>query len=372
MSNDHQNGNTRAITKKDAMGDIEAAASGETAIAVLSSRETAMIQARIVQAVKRPRVFETVRETFKADCERPAFALVARFAKPQGWLKDPESNQEIRDADGNRIRNFVRGWSIRAIESAVRAMGNIDMSATTIFEDGTKEIVDCRVWDLETNNTQSAQITVEKTVERRYLARGQKPIRSRTNSYGDTVHLVEATEDEIRMKRARLVSMTLRTLAQRMIPGDLLDEFLESVESLKRKAEADLKKGILADPKAALRTLLDKLADIGVRAADVVEYLGGRSVETATAEQILELRVIGADITAGNYTWRDALAGSPYREPSKDEPEEDLDDKAKEARARIAAKVAETKAKRSAKAAPEPAAPPPPAPEPVGRQPGDD
>lgn len=377
-----------AITKN-AIGDQSLAATSETAMGVLAARETAQVQARIVQAIRRPRVFEEVRERFMADCKRPRFAMVARFHKPQGWVTDPETNKPIKDEQGNKIRNFAKGWSIRAVESAVQAMGNIDMTATTIFEDERKEIVACRVWDLERNMTWEAQVTVEKTVERKFLREGQHALFSRPNSWGDTVYILPATEDEVRLKRNRLVSMTLRTLGLRAIPGDLLDEFLESVEALRLKAIEDEKKGVLADPKAALRGLLDRLAALGIRAADVGEYLGGKSIESATPEQILELRIIGADVTAGNYSWRDALAGSPYIERATEE-EKPEDDKARAAREKIEAKLRETKNKKKAATPPEEgktppqgtpaatstptpeAAPPAPPVEPQERQPGED
>jgi hypothetical protein len=322
--------------------------------------------------MKCPRVFEKVRESFKADCDRPRFAMVARFHKPQGWVTDEAGKYVL--VNGERVRNFIKGWSIRAIESATRAMGNIDMTSTTIFEDDEKEIVECRVWDLEKNISLDSAITVPKSVERKFLKKGQKPLSSRENSYGDTVYLLAATDDEIRMSRGRLVSMTLRTLATRLIPGDLFDEFLDQVEDLRARAIADEKAGVLKDPKAAMRALLDRLASIGIRAGDVVEYLGDRSIEAATPDMVLELRIIGADISAGNYTWRDALEGSPHRDreqaPDGEAPE---DKKAADARAKIDAAMQRTKdakkraAEEAAKrqgaqptAAPVPAKEPPP------------
>lgn len=377
------NGNGQAAIVKDGAGNTQMQRTGETASTAIAAREQAWVQSRIVQAMKAPRVFEKVRESFKADCDRPRFAMVARFHKPQGWVTDPDTNRPILDADGNKIRNFIKGWSIRAIEAAVRAMGNIDMTATTIFEDETKEIVECRVWDLEKNIALDAAITVEKTVERRYPPKSGRPLSSRTNSYGDTVYLMPATDDDVRMKRARLVSMTLRTLAQRLVPGDLFDEFLDHVETLRAKAIEDEKAGVLRDPKAALRALLDRLAGIGIRAGDVVDYLGGRSIEAATPDMILELRIIGADIAAGNFSWRDALEGSPYRQrdAAEETPETDA---VKAAREKIAKTMAETKEAKAKKkgAAPGDAPPPAPAPEarptppappaPTERQPGDD
>lgn len=384
MSIDHGNTKSTAITKN-AMGETAIQRTGETASTAIAAREQAWIQSRIVQAMKAPRVFEKVRESFKADCDRPRFAMVARFHKPQGWVTDPETNRPITDARGDKIRNFVKGWSIRAIEAATRAMGNIDMTSTTIFEDDEKEIVECRVWDLERNSALDSAITVPKTVERKFLKKGQVPLSSRQNSYGDTVYLLPATDDEVRMARGRLVSMTLRTLAQRLIPGDLFDEFLDQVEALRAKAIEDEKAGVLKDPKAAMRGLLDRLASIGIRAADVVEYLGGRSIEAATPEQILELRIVGADVAAGNYSWRDAVAGSPYREQPETPEGAPEDTKAAEARKRIEATLEAAKKKKAEKGADKPAeptpaapatpaaaSPPPSAPPVATREPGED
>ena len=118
------NGNGQAAIVKDGAGNTQMQRTGETASTAIAAREQAWVQSRIVQAMKAPRVFEKVRESFKADCDRPRFAMVARFHKPQGWVTDPDTNRPILDADGNKIRNFIKGWSIRAIEAAVRAMGD--------------------------------------------------------------------------------------------------------------------------------------------------------------------------------------------------------------------------------------------------------
>jgi hypothetical protein len=372
---DHQ---PEAAITKSALGDTAITATGETAATVLATRETAQVQARIMQALARPRDFAEVRERFAADCRRMRFALVARYAKPQGWVTDPVTGKPLY-VNGERVRAFVRGWSIRAVESALQALGSIDVSATTIFADELREIVACRVWDLERNLLHEAQVTVEKTTERRALREGERALASRPNSYGDTVYLLPASEDDVRLKRNRLVSMSLRTLGLRVIPGDLLDEFLEPVEELRAKAIEAEKTGVLADPRAALKRVLDQFLALGVRAADLAEYLGGRSVETATPDQILELRIVGADVRAGSYSWHDALAGSPYRE-AKTEDEAPVDERAAAARAKIQARLEEQHAKRAqAQAqAPAPAAPLPPEPaappsSPTGeREPGED
>lgn len=363
MTTTRRDGQPGTAITKNAIGDQTMTATGETSSTSLAARETAQVQARIIQAMKRPRVFEEVRERFIGDCDRPRFALVARYERPQGWVLD-ENNRPVKDANGEKIRNYIRGWSIRAIESAIQAMGNIDCTATTLFEDDRKEIVKCKVWDLERNMAWESEVVIEKTVERKFLSSGQRPLATRTNSYGDPVYILPATDDETRLKKNRMVSMTLRTLGLRVVPGDLLDEALERVERARLKAKEAEKGTIAADPKAAMRALLDRLAAIGIRAADVVEFFGGRSIESVTPDQILELRIIGADVTQGNYTWRDALAGSPYIERAEGE-EKPEDEKTKATREKIEAKLKATKEKKAGTAPP--AAPPGDAPTPEPR-----
>lgn len=332
-----------AITK-DALGAQDIVKSGETAAATMAARVTATVQARVVQAMQRPRVFDVVRERLMADCDRPRFAMMARYAKPQGWVTD-EAGKYVLDEAGQKIRNYIVGWSIRFVEAAMQAMGNIEAETTSLYEDNGKKILRCSVVDIERNIPWSQEITVEKTVERKYLKSGQVPLGTRLNAYGDTLYLLPASADETRLAENRAVSMMIRTLGLRVVPGDLLDEAKERVERAREIAIAADAAGIAADPAKAKREFLDKMAKIGIKAADICEYLGGKSLDSASPEMVLELRIIGAGVVSGDLTWRDALAGSPYRENRDEKPEDEGGVKARE---KIEASLASAKEKKKA------------------------
>lgn len=372
------------------IGESAIQSSGETAALAAAERSRAIVQSKIMQALARPRKMSVVRERILEDCDRPAFAKVSRYARPQGQKK-------IENPDGTEewVPNIIEGWSIRFVEAAVQALGNVDPGTSILYEDERKKIVRCEVWDYERNIAWSKEVTIEKTIERSKLRKGQVPLYQRKNSYGENVYILPATDEEVRLKENRLVSMELRTLGLRVIPGDILDEAKERVEATREKALAAEKAGIVADPTKARKELLDRLAKIGIRANDVIDYLGGRSIEEATPDQILELRIIGAGVNSGDLSWRDALEGSPYRQaPATAEgaPEESAG--AKAAREKIEAQMRKTKEKKAqaeagagktppqgtpaATSTPapeppkEPATPPPPPAEPTERQPGED
>ena len=60
------------------------------------------------------------------------------------------------------------------------------------------------------------------------------------NSYGDTVYLVEATEDDLLTKQAAHVSKVIRTAALRLLPSDILEEAMEQLKSRYDLTTADL------------------------------------------------------------------------------------------------------------------------------------
>ena len=372
MNETTNNGKQTTAITRDGLGGSELMRS-ETASEAMSAKQTAIVQARITQALARPRRLSVVREDILADCDRPMFAQKAIYARPQGQKK-----VEHPDGRVEWVPNIIEGLSIRFVEAAVQAMGNIEASTIALYEDDKKKIVRVEVCDLQRNVPWSAEVTIEKTIERSRLKKNQVPIASRLNSYGETVYILPATDDETRLKENRLVSMTVRTLALRIIPADILEEARERCEAVRYAAAQAERAGITADPTRARKDLLDRLAKIGIRATDVADYLGGKEITTATPDQILELRAIGAGVSSGEFTWREALEGSPYREQSTaaGEPTEESE-AAKKARERITAKVdaAKDKKKKAPPAEPPPAAapaaaaPPPPPSKPAA--PGD-
>lgn len=297
-----------ALVKRDGLGGaIER--HHETATAAAASRAQAAIQARYVMAMQRPRDRDQVRVDLLRECRRPSFAAVARWVRPQG-------------------RKEISGWSIRFVEAAIRCMRNINSDVTTLYDDAEKRIVRCSVIDYESAVEWTKEITIEKTKERRDLRDGDVPLGTRKNSYGDTVYLLPATDDEVRVKEAALVSKELRTLGLRMIPGDLLDEAAAVVVETIRSEDAK-------DPDEAKRKIIDGYAQLGIRPADLVEYMGGKPLDQLTLDDMLELRGVFAAVRDGER-WADICAVSPHRAVEGDpKPDERLASVAAKVKARV-------------------------------------
>lgn len=351
-----------AIVRRDGFGSREMVAQVETASSAMAAQATAMAQARFIVAAQRPRSMDDVRTTLLRECRRPAFAHVARYRKPQG---------KKQDENGRWVQNYVEGPSIRFVEAVLRLMGNCDVSATTTYDDAAKRIVAIQCIDFETGASWSTQITVEKTIERRDLKKNQRPIATRTNSYGEAVYILPATDDDVANKVAAAVSKAARTVGLRLVPGDLKDECMALVR--KTSEDEDAK-----DPDAARKGLVDGFAALGVRATDLADYLG-HTLAGASPSELTELRAIYVAIRDEGVRWGDVLATkAPAEETKKTNPNAEAARKAIAAKTEKLKSAAKAPMKGQAPAAAAPAAPPsdpgeaPPDDEPQGRQPGDD
>ena len=60
----------------------------------------------------------------------------------------------------------------------------------------SKRIVRVTITDLEANVPYSQDVTIAKTIERRQKKDGDTVITTRTNSYGDLLYILEATDDD--------------------------------------------------------------------------------------------------------------------------------------------------------------------------------
>ncbi len=252
---------------------------GETASAAIAEKARAGIEARFIMARRFPRDLAVVRERLLAACARPGFAEVAIYHKPVG--------------DG------IEGPSIRMAEEAARCMGNIDTSAVTVYDDQYKRIIEVSATDLEVNLTYPQTITVEKTVERRKIRGGQVVRYQRVNSYGDTVFIVDATDDEILNKTAALVSKSLRTVLLRLLPGDILEEAMEKARAVRREIDAK----DLVGARDRMTAAFDRL---GVRVDQIAAFLG-HAVSSVTAEELERLRGLYNAIRDGETTWQEAV-----------------------------------------------------------------
>lgn len=278
------NGGAPSVTKmKEEFGSKELTLVTETASTAVAEQARAAVQARFVMALQRPRDWDEVRTTLLKDCKRPGFAQVARYAKPVGG----------KDDDGNPKK--VVGPSIRFAEAAIRAMKNLLPETTTIFDDLAKRIVRVALTDLEANVSYTKDITIAKTVERKFLKKGQTPIRTRINSYGDPVHVVEATDEDLLNKENALVSKALRGHALRLLPGDILEDCMTMVLATLRNEDAK-------DPDAARKKLVDAFSELNVSPSMLKDYLG-HEIGTSSPAEIEDLRDVYVAVKDGESTW---------------------------------------------------------------------
>lgn len=264
------------------------------AIEAMAAKERAMIEARWTMALHRPRNIDNVRQDIIKECRRPGFAEVAIYERPVGRKKN-EKTGEWEEAT-------IEGLSIRFAEVAARCMTNLSVETQTVHDADEERRVRVTVTDLESNGTWSRDLTVRKTVERKFLKKGQRPLAERVNSYGDRVFIVEATDDEVGVKEAAAISKAARTLILRLVPGHLQDEAMAICKKV--AADRDAK-----DPDAARNRVLDAFAGLSIKPSDL-EQLLGHSTEQLTPAEIERLRKLYAAISSDEMTWQEALDGA--------------------------------------------------------------
>lgn len=268
------------VARNEFSNDLAVADTASTAVA---AQAKALVEARYIMAIRRPRDMDVVRERMLKECCRPSFAAVARYVKPVGQDR----------------AKWPSGPSIRFAEAAVRNMGNVTVETMTVYDDREKRIVRVMVTDLEANVPYSQDITIAKTIERRKKKDGDVVISTRTNTYGDTVYILEATDDDIINKQQALISKAIRTQGLRLIPGDIIDECMDQVLVTQRNTDAE-------DPDAAKRKLFDAFGALGVRAEQLKEYLG-HDAATLAPKELADLRALYAAIRDGEATWREVM-----------------------------------------------------------------
>lgn len=262
----------------------------ETASSAVAAQAKAMVESRYVMALKQPRNWDQVRQDVIAECRRPGFAhnKSAYYRKPIGA--------------------GVEGLGIRFVEVALRCMTNVLVETTMIFEDDTKEIHRVTVTDLEANTTYPLDVRVSKTVERSKPMDDGSYISVRTNSKKQFVYTVPANDDDLLNKRAALISKAIRTLGLRIIPGDIQDE-----------AEAEIKRirvdRAAKDPNAERKAIVDAFGELGVKASDLVDYLG-HSLEQCSPAQLVDLRGIYGAIRDGEATWKSVIENKAENQAS--------------------------------------------------------
>ena len=245
------------------------------ATAGAAALQKATIEAKFTMAMHKPRNMMDVRDRLLEACRRPGFASAALYAKPAG-------------------REKIEGLSVRFAEEVGRNMGNLDNQTSIIFEDNSQRVFSVCVTDLETNYSASLMVNVAKTVERKDK-RGRVVIDERQNKYGDTVYVVEATDDELLIKQNSLISKAKRNLLLDMLPADIQEEARELIQKTRHgEIQANL-----ADQQKAI---CDGFSSLGVKPGQLEEYLG-HEVSTCSAAQIDDLKKLWTALKTGETNW---------------------------------------------------------------------
>ena len=262
--------------------------SAETSSTAAAAHAKAMVEARYVMALNRPRNWDQVRTDVLAECKRPAFAN-----NKSAWYVKP-------------IGQGVEGLGIRFVEVALRCMTNIYPDQSMIFEDEQKEIHRLMITDLESNLTYSMDVKVSKTVERSKPESDGSFISVRKNNYGKNVYTVPANDDDLLNKRQALISKALRTLGMRLIPGDIQDEAETIIKTVRLNDAAK-------DPSAERKKIVDAFAGIGVKPKDLTTYLG-HDLDGCSPAEIVTLRGIYGAIKDGEATWKTVMENKDEHE----------------------------------------------------------
>lgn len=257
----------------------------------VAAQAKATVEARYVIAMHRPRNWDQVRQDILTECKRPTFAhnKSAYYRKPIG--------------DG------VEGLGIRFVEVALRCMKNVLIETNMIFEDELKEVHRVTVTDLESNITYPLDVRVSKTVERSKPSDDGSFISVRKNSYGKNVYTVPALDDDMLNKRAAAISKAIRTLGLRLIPGHIQDEAEDIIKGVRLDRAAQ-------DPDAERKRIVDAFGELGVKAAQLTEYLG-HDIGTCSPAELVELRGIYGAIRDGEATWATVMENLEERRAAR-------------------------------------------------------
>jgi hypothetical protein len=305
----------RGITEREEFETVQQHISAETAMAAVTAREQARIQAAYIMAERHPRDWMRTRARLLEHCARPGFADVARYCKPTG--------RQLNKQTGQWEDTFAEGLSARFAEVARQEMGNLYSSTSVVYDDDKLRIVRAEVLDLQNNIIDAREIAIAKVTEKRGKQDrktkeweppdGRELLGQRVNTNGDPVYVVRATDDEVRLRQNSEISKSQRDETLRMIPKDIRDE-------CEARILATLRDPSKVDVVTVRKRLVDAFRDVGVSIEELTTYVG-RSIDTLTLKQITELKGLYAAIKDNEITMAQALRAK-YDQPGTAEESE--------------------------------------------------
>jgi hypothetical protein len=271
----------------------------EQNVSMVQQYAAARIQAAYSVADRRPRQIEVVRQEVLRECSRPSFCTPDETKNGSSLAIYRVPRGSVKQQDGTWVNNNIEGPTIRFAEMMMRSWGNLAIEVNPMGEDDRQRLLLVSCTDYQSRNSCNEVVTVPKTVERKKLKAGDECLSQRTNTYGDPVYLVKATDDELAMRTNALISKARRNLILQTVPGWLIEEGVEMVRRTARTKDAQ-------DPDAARRKLFDAYATVGVTAAQLVEYLGHGNQLSPT--ELEDLRGYYSGIKDGFTTWAAVVA----------------------------------------------------------------
>ena len=253
--------------------------SSDPAIVAAAETSKQRIQAAYLVAINKPRDIESVRTNALKLCSIAKFAEQFVSYKPIGKTR-------------------VAVDSIRAMEGLASVYGNIQTDYQVTYDDENTHREKCFVTDLETNMTYSDEFTLKKTVERKTKI-DREVVGERTNTRGEIVYIVKATEDEMLVKINAMKSKVMRNLLHRVIQPWLIEECRE-------RAQETIRNGIKSNPESEKRKIIDAFSEIGVATSDLAKYIG-HPLSAITQAEIFDLRKVYSSVKSGDASFWEFL-----------------------------------------------------------------
>lgn len=274
----------------------------EQNVSMVQQYATARIQSAYTVALQRPRQIEVIREEVLRECRRPSFCTPdeSKNGSSLALYRVPRGNIKVPDGNGGEkwVKNNIEGPTIRFAEMLLRSWRYLSIEINPMGEDDRQRLLQVICTDYQSCNFTSEIVAVPKTVEKSN-AKDAEIVSQRTNSYGNAVYLVKATDDELAMRTNALISKARRNLILQAVPGWLIEEGVDMVRTTARTKDAQ-------DPDAARRKLFDAYAGVGVSVAQIVDYLGhGNQLSPADLE---DLRGYYSGIKDGFTSWAAVVA----------------------------------------------------------------
>ena len=271
----------------------------EQNVSMVQEYAKARIQSAYMVALQRPRQIEVIRQEVLRECSRPSFCTPDETKNGSSLAIYRVPRGSVKQNDGTWVNNNIEGPTIRFAEMLLRSWRYLSIEVNPMGEDDKQRMLQVICTDYQSCNFTSEIVAVPKTIERKKPKAGDEVVSQRTNTYGDPVYLVKATDDELAMKTNALISKARRNLILQAVPGWLIEEGVEEVRKTARTKDAQ-------DPDAARRKLFDAYRNVGVSVEQIIDYLG-HSNQLSPAE-LEDLRGYYSGIKDGFTTWAAVVA----------------------------------------------------------------